>query len=1142
VPSSHATDRNLLFGILALQMDFVSRDQLIAGMHAWVLDKSKPLGQIFCDQGALPAEQRTLLDALVQEHLKKHGNDPQQSLAAVSSIRSARRDLVEIADAELQASLLHVAVKGADDPQATTSEATTPSRSRALRFHILRPHARGGLGEVFVARDDELHREVALKEIHERHADHAESRARFLLEAEVTGGLEHPGVVPVYGLGQYADGRPFYAMRFIKGDSLKDAIAAFHKEKASLPRGEHTLRLRQLLTRFLDVCNAVAYAHSRGVLHRDLKPGNVMLGKFGETLVVDWGLAKVLERADTETTEGLLRSNLSGDSAMTQTGAALGTPAYMSPEQAAGHLDQLGPASDVYSLGATLYCLLTGHAPFPSGDVGEVLARVQKGDYSRPRELDRQIHPALEAIGLKAMALRPEQRYASPQTLADDLEKWLADEPVSAYREPLLARLARWRRRHSTLVTVAGVLLLALVGAAVVGGFVVGREQERTRALAQVDALQDAAAANVPALLKELAAHRADVQPRLRAGWQVDTRTDAQRLRLGLALADDAEVRAKLVTLARTADDPQEVLLIRDALVPFAAEMSPLLWKPVSDPSTPAIERFRLLAILATLDPESADWPAQAGATVEQFLAANPLHLGTLKAALERVRRLLLPPLGEAFRAWRDSDRGRLVANILADYSADLPDNLVALLLDADERQYSVLLPKVKAQREAVLPLLHRELERTAAEAAPDAEKDALGERQANAAVTLLHLDDSERVWPLLRHSADPSRRTHLLHKLASHGIGAAAVMRRLESQPAPEVSERRALLLALGEYPPTVLAEEERQRLVGQLLRDYRDEADAGIHGAVAWLLRQWQHGKDVQASDEPLRGQPAGERQCYVNKQGQTLTIVPADREFLMGSPEQEPDRHFPEVQHRVRIPRSFAIGTQEITVAQFRRFLEATPGGMRQFYSKGIQETLKNYSPDDHGPMSMVSWYQAAAYCNWLSKEEGLEECYPALDKIKDGMQMREEFLQRSGYRLPTEAEWEYACRAGAGTSRFYGTSEKLLGRYAWFSKTTEEKQTRPGGLFKPNDLGLFDVYGNVGEWCQDGYAAPYERPAGDGARADGENGIRDIKDTQGRMLRGAAFDDHALSVRSASRFTYLPTNRDRSVGFRVARTYR
>src|SRR5207245_1335212 len=156
-----------------------------------------------------------------------------------------------------------------------------------------------------VAEDQELHREVALKEIKEDRAHDAVSRSRFVLEAEITGGLEHPGIVPVYGLGQYADGRPFYAMRFVKGDNLKAAIRRFHEaERPGRDPSERSLALRQLLRRFVDVCNAVAYAHSRGVLHRDLKPANIMLGKYGETLVVDWGLAKCVGRSkQTRTTE-----------------------------------------------------------------------------------------------------------------------------------------------------------------------------------------------------------------------------------------------------------------------------------------------------------------------------------------------------------------------------------------------------------------------------------------------------------------------------------------------------------------------------------------------------------------------------------------------------------------------------------------------------------------------------------------------------------------------------------------------------------------------------------------------------------------------------------------------------------------------
>jgi serine/threonine protein kinase len=224
------------------------------------------------------------------------------------------------------------------------------------RFRILRLHAKGGLGLVSVAHDDELNREVALKEIQECHADDQDSRARFLVEAEITGRLEHPGIVPVYALGHYADGRPFYAMRLIKGESLKDVIERFHKATAhGRDPGEQTLELRQLLGRFIGVCQTIQYAHDRGILHRDLKPSNIMLGKYGETLVVDWGSAKALGKKEIASAEATLKPASGGDGSKTLPGSAIGTPAFMSPEQAAGRLDQLGSASDVYSLGATLY-------------------------------------------------------------------------------------------------------------------------------------------------------------------------------------------------------------------------------------------------------------------------------------------------------------------------------------------------------------------------------------------------------------------------------------------------------------------------------------------------------------------------------------------------------------------------------------------------------------------------------------------------------------------------------------------------------------------------------------------------------------------------------------------------------------------
>jgi serine/threonine-protein kinase len=400
------------------------------------------------------------------------------------------------------------------------------------RYRILRPHAEGGLGAVFVAHDEELHREVALKEILERHVHNTENQLRFLLEAEVTGGLEHPGIVPVYGLGRYEDGRPYYAMRFIRGESLKSAITHFHlADNPDRDLGERAISLRRLLTHFVDVCEAIAYAHSRGVLHRDLKPANVMLGKYGETLVVDWGLAKPLGRCfpqDEAPAAGVFRTELDPDgdgdgtvtlgasavelpgaeprheihqtyrerplipsslgrSSGTIAGSRVGTPSFMSPEQAAGRIDRLGPASDIYSLGATLYNILTGKPPFVGTDLTKTLARVVKGDFPQPRRVKPSVPRALEGIVLKAMALKPGDRYSSAKSLGDDIEHWMADEPVSAYRDPWLARLGRFARRHKTAVAASAALLVAAVMGLSAGSIVLERERARTdreRALA----------------------------------------------------------------------------------------------------------------------------------------------------------------------------------------------------------------------------------------------------------------------------------------------------------------------------------------------------------------------------------------------------------------------------------------------------------------------------------------------------------------------------------------------------------------------------------------------------------------------------------------------------------------------------------
>jgi formylglycine-generating enzyme required for sulfatase activity len=388
-----------------------------------------------------------------------------------------------------------------------------------------------------------------------------------------------------------------------------------------------------------------------------------------------------------------------------------------------------------------------------------------------------------------------------------------------------------------------------------------------------------------------------------------------------------------------------------------------------------------------------------------------------------------------------------------------------------------------------------------------------------------MHFAEPSAAWDICRHSPDPTSRSYLIDGMAPRGVDLAILIRRYGDERDP--SARRAIVLSMGEYKLDKLTNADRDRLVSRLLADYRDDPDAGLHGAIDWLLRrQWGHALDVERIVQSLRGKPAAGRDWFVNSQGQTMTIVRGPAEFAFGSPPDEPGRGEGELepQRRMQIGYSFAIATREVTVAEYRRF---KPDYARD-WPKG---------PADDEPVGGVSWYESAAYCRWLSDQEEVPEkqmCYLGrVQDIKPGIRLPDDFASRTGYRLPTAMEWECACRAGTVTARPYGRGTELLDRYGWYLKNGRDRRW-PCGLLKPNDLGVFDMLGNTIERCQEASVANGD-PLYD-------EKVTVVTDGQIRRLRGGSFNHTAPYLRSTYRGALSPYLKFGDLGFRPVRTLR
>jgi hypothetical protein len=608
--------------------------------------------------------------------------------------------------------------------------------------------------------------------------------------------------------------------------------------------------------------------------------------------------------------------------------------------------------------------------------------------------------------------------------------------------------------RYHALRGLMAVVVLALLGW---GGY---ESHGMLRANALRDRLLDANTADVPTIVKDMRAYRRWLDPLLHESYdQAEKANDRPKhLHISLALlpVDASQVDYLYGRLLDA--EAREVAVIRDALVPQKDQLVDRLWAVVETPETgKESQRLRAAAALAKYDPESDKWAKCGPLVVNDLVRENSIFLGQWTEAYRPVKNSLLAPLADIFRDHRPDRAAErtLATNLLADYAADNPQVLADMLMDADGKQFAVVFPRFEKQSERGLPVLAAEMDK---KAPPDGDnaKERLAKRKVNAAVALLRMNQPEKVWPLLKHNPDPRARSYLIHYLCPLGADAGVILKRLDEE--PDVTIRRALILSLGEFGEKELPPDARKALLPKLQIIYRTASDPGLHAAAEWLLRTWQQeawlkqvnvgwakekrAKRLESIRQLLIKDKEQSPQWYVNGEGQTMVVIPGPVEFVMGWPaakgEGAGDLH-----HKRRIGRTFAIAAKPVTMEQYRRF------------DKGHRSFRTVYTRTADLPVIDIDWHMAARYCNWLSKEEGIPEdqwCY----EIKgNAVKLKANYLSLAGYRLPTEAEREYATRAGTATAYYYGETEELLTNYAWYNKNSSEMNW-PVGRLKPNDL--------------------------------------------------------------------------------------
>ena len=667
---------------------------------------------------------------------------------------------------------------------------------------------------------------------------------------------------------------------------------------------------------------------------------------------------------------------------------------------------------------------------------------------------------------------------------------------------------------------------------------------------------------------------------------------ESVRLHASLALLDVDDSQTKYLAERLLDCSFDEFPIIRDRLVPKPDKPSARtdrlaenLWRTFRGTDSPVARtseqqgtilkaRLRAGMALAQWTPSDAWKEADIVFLAERLTAEHPIHQATLLESLRPLAAKLVPHLEARFRdgALRETERVA-AAQALRDYAADDIPKIAGLLVDAEPAQFEILFPLATEQQDAMLPELQRVAALKPGAELSDVKRIKLGKQRAGAAVSLMRLKDTVHACNALEYHDDPEALAQFAHRQRSRratadqlldagpqgwvkavptprGVTPDQLLDALEmaaavppkNLPSPAVSQspsiRCGLILALGEFPFADIPQSRSAKLIATLENWYRNDPRSAIHGAAGWLLRKWEKTEVVTKVDQTaLAHDPTGQRDWFVDVvhgefEGQpfedsfTFVVFPAG-EFEMGSPASENARSDDETQHHVRLTRPIAVCDRELTVGQWQHFERATG-------KKAKLDDKK--SPTPAHPMNFVTWYGAVHYCQWLTAKGGGtdgDQCYgvPDFSKPDSEMDDRPFHPERLGYRLPTEAEWEYASRcSGLRSSYGFGSDRVLLPLYANYLDTSNDT-TRIGGSLRPNGRGLFDMHGNILEWCHDWHKKEYAITDEPDPHGPGK--------TKNRILRGGSWSSAGRDCRSADRHDYAPGFEGHRVGFRLAK---